>query len=124
MRIIKIKLRYGFPKIKKMDKGANIKFSLLFFRKKNNRGDLPVTLLIIGVFAVCTLALLSFFYSSFLIHKSFVGVGVVEKVNIQIEEDSLNHIYIEEKINVFSPGLDGGLHLFEEKIIFSIEYNS
>jgi hypothetical protein len=89
----------------------------------NKRGDLPVTLLIIGVFAVCTLALLSFFYSSYQLHKSFIGVGVVEQANIQIEANSLGHLYTEEKTNIFSPGLTGGIHLFKEKVIFSVEYN-
>jgi hypothetical protein len=91
--------------------------------KMDKKGDLPVTLLVLGVFAVCTLALLSFFYSSHLIQRSFVGVGVVEEANIQIEAHNLGHFYTEEKINVFSPGLEEGIHLFEEKVIFSIEYN-
>lgn len=91
--------------------------------KKNKRGDLPVTILVLGVFAICTLALLSFFYSSYQLHKSFVGVEIVENSNIQIEKDSLNHFYDEEKVNVLSPGLEGGIHLFKEKIIFSVEYN-
>jgi len=108
MTKIKIKSRTGFHRARKM----------------NKKGDLPVTILVIGVFAVCTLALLSFFYSSFLIHKSFVGVEIIENANIQIEEGGLNNFYIEEKANVFSPGLDGGIHLFKEKIIFSVEYNS
>jgi len=108
MTTIKIKSRAGFHRARKM----------------NKKGDLPVTILVIGVFAVCTLALLSFFYSSFLIHKSFVGVEIIENANIQIEENSLNQFYIEEKTNVFSPGLEGGIHLLKEKIIFSVEYNS
>jgi hypothetical protein len=91
----------------------------------NKRGDLPVTLLIIGVFAVCTLALLSFFYSSFLLHKSFVGVDMVENANIQIETQNLEHFYTYKNATKFSPGLSAeeGIHLFKEKIIFSVEYN-
>ena len=91
----------------------------------NKKADLPVTILVIGVFAVCTLALLSFFYSSHQLHKSFVGIEMVENANIQIETNSLNHFYAEKKINVFSPGLGGeeGIHLFKEKLIFSVEYN-
>lgn len=86
----------------------------------NKKGDLPVTILILGVFGVCTLALLSFLYSSFQIHKSFVGLEVMEKANIQIETANLNHLYLYEKINKFSP--EWGLGLFKEKIIFSVEY--
>jgi len=105
MKIIKIKLENGFLKEEKM----------------NNKGDLPVTLLIIGVFAVCTLALLSFFYSSFLIHKSFIGIEIVENANIQIETQGLEHLYIDKKENKFSP--EWGLDWFKERIIFSVEYN-
>ena len=89
----------------------------------DKRGDLPVTILVIGVLAVCTLALLSFFYSSYQLHKSFVGVESVENANIQIETNSLNHFYDEKRTDVFSPGLEGGIHLFKDKLIFSVEYN-
>lgn len=89
----------------------------------DKRGDLPVTILVIGVFAVCTLAMLSFFYSSYQLHKSFVGVESVENASIQIESNSLNHFYDEKRADVFSPGLDGGIHLFKDRLIFSIEYN-
>jgi hypothetical protein len=89
----------------------------------DKRGDIPVTILVIGVFAVCTLAILSFLYSSFQLNKSFEGVSIVENVNVQIEENQLNHFYDEIKENVFSPGLEGGIHLFKEKVVFSVEYN-
>jgi len=91
----------------------------------NKRGDLPVTLLVIGVLAVCILAFLSFFYSSNQLHKSFIGVEIIENANIQIEENNLNHFYDEKKADVFSPGFGGeeGIHLFKEKIVFSVEYN-
>jgi hypothetical protein len=89
----------------------------------NKRGDLPVTILVIGVLGICTLAIFSFIYSSFQLNKSFERVERVENANIQIEENHLNHFYYEVKDNVFSPGLEGGIHLFEEKIVFSVEYN-
>jgi hypothetical protein len=104
-----------------MDKKANIKFSLLPFMKKDKKGDLPVTILIIGVFAVCTLAILSFLYSSYQIHKSFVGVEITEKANVQIESQNLGHFYLEKKVNELSP--EWGFNWFKEKIVFSVEYN-
>jgi hypothetical protein len=89
--------------------------------KMNKKGDLPVTILLIGVFFVCTLALLSFFYSSYVIHKSFVGIGMVEKANAQIEANNLDHFYVYRNKRVISP--EWGFDWMKEKIIFSMEYN-
>lgn len=105
MKIIKIKLKGGFHKPMKM----------------NKKGDLPVTLLVIGVFAVCTLALLSFLYSSYQAHKSLVGVDIIEEANMQIELQSLNHLYLDARVNKFSP--EWGFNWFKEEIVFSVEYN-
>jgi len=54
----------------------------------NKRGDIPITILVIGVVMVCTLALISFFSSSLKVRNSFVGIGLVEKLDSQIEENS------------------------------------
>lgn len=89
--------------------------------KKNKRGDLPVTVLVIGVFGVCILALLSFVHSSFKIQKSFVGVEIMEKANIQIELNGLNHLYLYKEVTKLSP--EWGFNWFKKKIIFSVEYN-
>ncbi len=56
------------------------------FVSRNKKGDIPVTILVIGVFAVCSLALLTFFISDFKITNSFVGLEVMEKMNAQIDE--------------------------------------
>lgn len=87
----------------------------------DKRADIPLTILIVGVFGVCILALLSFIYSSFLINKSFVGVEIMEKANIQMEGHSLDHLYLDKKVTELSP--EWGLDWFKEKIIFSVEYN-
>ena len=104
-----------------MNKRENIKFSLLPSMKKDKKGDLPVTILMIGVFGVCTLALLSFLYSTSQINKSFSGVEIMEKANIQIESNNLDHLYLYEKGTKFSP--EWGLNWLKEVIIFSVEYN-
>jgi hypothetical protein len=90
-------------------------------RRMNKRGDIPLTILIIGVFGVCTLALISFFYSSYLINKAFVGVEIMEKANIQMESHSTDNIYLYKKVTVFSP--EWGFNWFKDKIIFSVEYS-
>lgn len=92
--------------------------------KMNKKGDLPVTILVIGVLIVCTLALISFLHSSSKVGKAFHGINLVEEANTRIETGNLDTLYLEKKVNKFSPGFeDGDFSLFKEKIIFSVEYN-
>jgi|TARA_B100002003_G_scaffold153457_1_gene142242 polynucleotide 5'-kinase involved in rRNA processing len=53
---------------------------------KNKKADIPVTILVIGVFAICSMAIFSFIYSTNNIQKDFVGVGLIETIN-SIEEE-------------------------------------
>lgn len=92
--------------------------------RMNKKGDLPVTILTIGVLVVCTLALVSFLNSSSKVGKLFQGIDTMEEANAQIELGNLNTFYLEKKVNKFSPGFeDGDFSLFKEKIIFSVQYN-
>lgn len=91
-------------------------------KMKNKRGDLPVTILVIGVFAVCTLALFSFMFISHQINKSFVGVELMEKANLEIEQNSLAYYY-DEETKTIPVSFKEGIEFFKEKIIFSVEYN-
>jgi len=59
--------------------------------KVNKRGDIPVTILVIGVFAVCSLALLSFYISDIKTGNSFIVISSVEKMNSQIEQYSCSY---------------------------------
>lgn len=104
---------------------------------KNKKGDIPVTILVIGVFAICSLALLTFFISDFKISNSFVGLDVMEKMNAQIdeynyyqmrgvsnekiqtyyrliEEDGKKYLYLEK----YSSGIFGK----EKTLLFSVRY--
>ncbi len=89
-------------------------------KNKNTRGDIPVTILTMGVFVVCILAIFSFIHSSLVINKSFTGIDLMEKANIYIEKDSLDNYYDEKNITIMIPNLS--LHWFEEKTIFSVMY--
>ena len=52
--------------------------------KMNKRGDIPVTILVIGILAVCVLAILSFITSNNSVKKSFLSIDtVVESVLIK-----------------------------------------
>ncbi|NCN86597.1 hypothetical protein GW932_02090 [archaeon] len=53
---------------------------------QNKKGDVPITLLVIGVFAICTLALLTFFIADFKMSNSFVGVTKMQQMNAAIDE--------------------------------------
>ena len=53
---------------------------------KNKKGDLPVTLLVIGIFALCGFALLTFFISDFKVSNGFVGASVTARTTSTADE--------------------------------------
>ena len=106
-------------KLSKRDK--NRKFFHYNFFTKNRKGDIPITILVIGVLIICALAIFSFFSSVIKMSNSFVGIGLTEKMNSQIEErtfngQSPNGLYLENKIT------KGILFWKKEIILFSVEY--
>lgn len=54
--------------------------------RMNRKGDIPITVLVVGVFAVCALALFTFFVADFEMSNSFVGLKIMEEMNSQIDE--------------------------------------
>ena len=91
---------------------------------KNKRGNLPIIILVLGVLAVCSLALLSFYNANLKISNDFSGVKLIEKVNSQIEINSyqgkpIDDLHEEKKIRIYN-FKDGFL---KRKIIFSVTYN-
>jgi hypothetical protein len=94
-------------------------------KMKNKRGDIPITILVIGVFAVCTLAILSFIASTISLRNSFVGIDLTEKINKQIETKEFggqNNFLLHEETNK-TRGLDYMLRGFKDEILVSVEYN-
>lgn len=55
-------------------------------RIKNKHGDVPVAILVLGTFALCALALLSFYISGIFIQNTFFGPSLVEKMDSNINE--------------------------------------
>ncbi|MBI2043516.1 hypothetical protein HYT25_03955 [Candidatus Pacearchaeota archaeon] len=47
---------------------------------KDKKGDISITLLVLGVFAVCSLALFSFYISGINGKETAIRVGIVEKI--------------------------------------------
>jgi len=73
----------------------------------NKKSSVPVTLLVIGVFALCAFALFTFFLSEFKFSNSFVVVDFVRQANLQSEEFSyyLNKNVSEQKALSYFPSI-------------------
>lgn len=89
--------------------------------KFNKRGDIPTTILVIGVIFVCGMAIFSFFASTIKMRDSFVGISLMEKMKFQIEEKIFNNE------NPMGLSLDknetrGLLWDRKEVLVFSVEY--
>ena len=91
---------------------------------KNKKGNLPIIILVLGVLAVCSLALLSFYNSNLKVSNNFVGVKLIEKLNSQIEinsyqEKPVDDLHEEKKTRTFNFKDD----FLKKKTIFSVTYN-
>ncbi|MBU2504049.1 MAG: hypothetical protein KJ879_03300 [Nanoarchaeota archaeon] len=56
---------------------------------KNKRGDIPITILVIGVLAICALAIFSFYTSSQKVKSGFDSIGVVNRAVVDMQKISL-----------------------------------
>jgi hypothetical protein len=72
------------------------------FFPKNNRGDIPMTILVIGTILVCGIALFSFAISTINMKNSFLGIGLIEQLNSQIEEN----LFYGREIGTSAPSTD------------------
>lgn len=78
---------------------------------KNKKADIPITILVIGVLAICALAIFSFYSANRIFKKNFDSIDVVEEILIT-----------KEKISLYEENL--GFTPEETKEIFQIEYDS
>jgi len=53
---------------------------------RNKRADIPVTLLVLGVLAVCTLAVVSFIISRDFKQDAFLQIEVFERIHADVEK--------------------------------------
>ena len=58
----------------------------MIIKIKSKKGDLPITLLVIGIFALLAFALLTFFIADFKTSNSFVSIDVMQKINSMADE--------------------------------------
>jgi len=94
-------------------------------------GSIPITILVIGVFLICTLALISFILASLSMRNAFAGVTLVEKLNSDIEDYSVNSDFSNFNTKVDSLGrrifyqekIDTSILPWkEDRLIFSVEF--
>lgn len=78
--------------------------------KMNKRGDIPITILVIGILAICLLAIFSFYSSDRNVKKDFAVVGAVEEIAL-----------MKEKIDLYERL---GFDKEERKELFNIQYDS
>jgi len=101
--------------------------------KMNKKADIPITILVIGVFVICTLALITFFASSVKEKNSFIGVKLMQRINYQIEDYFLHRDLSNLDVKTNSQGqkalyqekkdTEGFLWWEKEVVLFSVEYN-
>ena len=57
-----------------------------FIGKMNKRGDIPITILVIGVLVICTLTIFSFYFSDRSVKSDLNSVSVIERVLVEKEK--------------------------------------
>ncbi|MDP2673181.1 MAG: hypothetical protein Q8O84_05195 [Nanoarchaeota archaeon] len=86
----------------------------------NKRGDIPVTILVLGVLAVCSLAIFSFYISGKNSKGEFVNIKIIEKVGYFSEEIKFyNNLEKDsfQEMKVFNEGLTMSYYLPDD-IVF------
>ena len=96
---------------------------------KNKKGNVPIIILVIGIIAICGLALLSFFSSSFKLEQSFKNVPVLEELNVKIAEynfykaKGVSEVQINKVLDIREDTRTKGKYLFVEQNSVSVRYN-
>lgn len=114
----------------------------MLIKKINKRGDIPIVVLVLGVFFICMMVLGSFYFFQNRMSRTFIGTGMIEKavviedkyyfykntgkfsekeiediLGIQTDEQGNKYVFIEKKSN------QGILGIFQkEKVVASVKY--
>ena len=91
---------------------------------KNKRADITIVILVIGVIAVCFLAIFSFYSSDINLKKDFIGIEMIHEINslsdeIKFYKNSKINKEPSEIMNIFSQDTDE-----DEKIVFTGRKNT
>ena len=92
---------------------------------RNKRGDIPITILVLGVVAICILAILSFYFSSFEMKKNF-DIQLIKEAKLAREKFDLytNLGFTREEIDsALNVRYDQqGRHIFLQRDPLSVRY--
>jgi len=71
----------------------------MVIKNLNKRGDAPISILVIGVIAICILTIVSFLFSNRSISEEEIGIGAFEGIYSDVEEFKffINSGYSEEE---------------------------
>ena len=87
---------------------------------KNKKADIPVTILVIGVFAICLMALFSFLYVSAVKKNNFPGINLMESLNVDIEKFNFYNKETREMIDLFAKLLEPIMIIFLGIVVASL----
>jgi hypothetical protein len=96
----------------------------------NKRGDITITILVIGVFMVCTAAIFSLYFSGTIVRDTSLGVDTMEEMNSYIDKYEFGAPYTKfkkdpTKIQTMDAAKRQVLHLNKTKgdvIVFYVNY--
>jgi len=89
--------------------------------KLNKRADVSITLLVVGVFAVCTLAILSFIFYPRINQGSFVNTEMFENLSSQMENF---YFYTNSGLSVEEAGQKIGARIEGNRLTLNAKQNS
>lgn len=93
---------------------------------KNKKADIPITILVIMIVAICVLAILSFVGSETKVKSNYLGVELIEEINADVEKFYfyLNAGFLEDEAaeKIGAEIVDNRLIIEKEKNLISIEY--
>ncbi len=76
--------------------------------KMKKRANIPITILVMGVAAICMLVIGAVFYMDLSAEKEFFGVGVVENVNVVADEVSFQQLNSDFSWENYESGITHG----------------
>lgn len=91
---------------------------------QNKKADIPITILVIGVFAICVLAIISFINSES--QKSILGIEVIEEIHANVENFNFylnNGFSKEEAAQEIGAEIIGNKLIVEKDVIANEVFN-
>lgn len=84
----------------------------------NKKGDVSITILVIGIFAACTLAVISFLISQNSMQSNFSDMGTVENASVQLDNF---YFYVNSGMTYEQAAKEIGANIKGNKLIINSE---